>query len=165
MREVQLLAARDIITIAHQQKIFKNIQYNYHKIIMRKLRYSLNTEDFKTLGLKKNASSREIKLAYYSLAKDLHPDTKTVKESNSSFVEINEAYKRLLYYDTFGKSCDSGRNLNQPGWYGWDPVQSYYSKTRVTLRKINIAIRISLLILFAIVILRKTLHDLKILVK
>ena len=131
---------------------------------MRKLRYSLNTEDFKTLGLTKDASRREIKMAYYSLAKDLHPDAKTLKHSTRSFAEINEAYKRLMYYETFGKSCDSGRNLNQPGWYGWDPVQSYYSKTRVTLRKINIAIRLSILIVFAIMILRKTLHDLKILV-
>ena len=86
------------------------------------------------------------------------------EHSTRSFAEINEAYKRLMYYETFGKSCDSGRNLNQPGWYGWDPVQSYYSKTRVTLRKINIAIRLSILIVFAIMILRKTLHDLKILV-
>ena len=134
---------------------------------MRKLntsRYSFHTEDLKTLGLKKNANRKEIKEAYYSLAKDLHPDTKRSKEptSTASFREINEAYKRLLYYDTFGRSCDSGRNLNQPGWYGWDPVQSYYSKTRVTLRKINIAIRISLLFIFAIMILRKTLNDLKI---
>ena len=123
--------------------------------------YALNREDLKTLGLKKNSSRREIKEAYYSLAKDLHPDTKRTKEptSSTSFREINEAYKRLLYYDTFGRSCDSGRNLNQPGWYGWDPVQSYFSKTRVTLRKINIAIRLSLLFIFAIMIIRRTLND------
>ena len=125
-------------------------------------RYSFHTEDLKTLGLKKNASRKEIKEAYYRLAKDLHPDTKKEPTSTASFREINEAYKRLLYYDTFGRSSDSGRNLNQPGWYGWDPVQSYYSKTRVTLRKINIAIRISLLFIFAIMILRKTLNDFKI---
>ena len=123
--------------------------------------YALNREDLKTLGLKKNSSRREIKEAYYSLAKDLHPDTKRTKEptSSTSFREINEAYKRLLYYDTFGRSCDSSRNLNQPGWYGWDPVQSYFSKTRVTLRKINIAIRLSLLFIFAIMIIRRTLND------
>ncbi len=120
--------------------------------------YALNREDLKTLGLKKNSSRREIKEAYYSLAKDLHPDTKRTKEP-TSFREINEAYKRLLYYDTFGRSCDSGRNLNQPSWYGWDPVQSYFSKTRVTLRKINIAIRLSLLFIFAIMIIRRTLND------
>ena len=131
---------------------------------MKKIPYALNREDLKILGLKKNASKREIKEAYYSLAKDLHPDTKRTKEPTSatSFREINEAYKRLLYYDTFGRSCDSGRNLNQPGWYGWDPVQSYYSKTRVTLRKINIAIRLSLLFIFAIMIIRRTLNDLNI---
>ena len=80
---------------------------------MRKLsssRYSFHTEDLKTLGLKKNANRKEIKEAYYSLAKDLHPDTKKEPTSTStaSFQEINEAYKRLLYYDTFGRSCDSG---------------------------------------------------------
>ena len=147
----------------------RHLRINNNNNNMRKLntsRYSFYSEDLKTLGLKKNANRKEIKEAYYSLAKDLHPDTKKSKEptstSTASFCEINEAYKRLLYYDTFGRSCDSGRNLNQPGWYGWDPVQSYYSKTRVTLRKINIAIRISLLFIFAIMILRKTLNDLKI---
>ena len=119
----------------------------------------LNIEDFKTLGLRKNASRKEIKEAYYSLAKFHHPDTRRIKESTKSFSEITEAYKRLLYYDTYNRRSESDRNLNQPGWYGWDPVLSYYSKPRVFLRKMNIAIRSILLILFAFMILRKTIND------
>ena len=64
-------------------------------------RYSFHTEDLKTLGLKKNANRREIKEAYYSLAKDLHPDTKKSKEptSTASFREINVH----IYLDTISK--------------------------------------------------------------
>lgn len=52
---------------------------------------------YKTLGLTKEASSKEIKTAYKRLAKEYHPDViKSDNDNNqSSFVEINEAYSIL----------------------------------------------------------------------
>lgn len=48
---------------------------------------------YKTLGLKKNASDKEIKSAFKNLAKTYHPDTESGSEEK--FKEINEAYEVL----------------------------------------------------------------------
>lgn len=48
---------------------------------------------YKTLGLQKNASEKEIKSAFKKLAKSHHPDTESGSEEK--FKEINEAYEVL----------------------------------------------------------------------
>lgn len=60
------------------------------------------------LGVKKDASEKEIKTAYRKLAKKYHPDTNPDKEAERKFKEVSEAYgilgdpeKRKLY-DKYG---------------------------------------------------------------
>jgi len=71
--------------------------------------------DYAKLGLPEKASKAEVKSAYFSLAKKLHPDNGgNAKEFN----EITEAYKRL--------SSDSGYppgygDQSQDGGYNQDP--------------------------------------------
>lgn len=66
---------------------------------------------YKLLGVNKNANSKDIKAAYYELAKQYHPDTKDLLKSlegNRQFQAINEAYEILnddskrFEYDKYG---------------------------------------------------------------
>lgn len=49
---------------------------------------------YQVLGVSKNASAKEIKKAYYQLAKKYHPDAnKSDPEAPKKFQEVSEAYE------------------------------------------------------------------------
>ncbi|XP_055920877.1 protein tumorous imaginal discs, mitochondrial isoform X2 [Eupeodes corollae] len=85
----------------------------------------LNKSDYyQTLGVPKNASAKDIKKAYYQLAKKYHPDTnKDDADSGKKFQEVSEAYEVLSdeqkrrEYDTYGQTTE---DMNRAG-YGADP--------------------------------------------
>ncbi|XP_049291523.1 protein tumorous imaginal discs, mitochondrial isoform X1 [Anopheles funestus] len=89
----------------------------YTSNILRKKDY------YNTLGVTKNASPKEIKKAYYKLAKKYHPDTnKDDPNAGKKFQEVSEAYEILSdetkrrEYDTFGQTSEQmGRSGNGPG--------------------------------------------------
>ena len=80
------------------------------------------------LGVKRGASTKDIKSAYYDKAKTYHPDANSSNETVAKFQEISEAYEILgdeqkrRFYDstrrdqsiaasgTYGKSTASGRD-------------------------------------------------------
>ncbi|KAI5694268.1 hypothetical protein M8J75_013822 [Diaphorina citri] len=68
---------------------------------------------YQILGISKNSSAKEIKKAYYELAKKYHPDTnKTDPNASKKFHEVSEAYEVLSddtkrqEYDTWGATSE-----------------------------------------------------------
>jgi len=63
------------------------------------MRYStlIHKDYYKTLGLKKNATSKEIKSAYYALSKIHHPDANPSDKDDAAvkFQKVSEAYEVL----------------------------------------------------------------------
>ncbi len=47
---------------------------------------------YSTLGVKRDATTKDIKSAYYALAKKYHPDTNKDPGAQERFVEIQSAY-------------------------------------------------------------------------
>ncbi|XP_055859399.1 protein tumorous imaginal discs, mitochondrial isoform X2 [Episyrphus balteatus] len=86
----------------------------------------LNKSDYyQTLGVPKNASAKDIKKAYYQLAKKYHPDTNKDPNSGKKFQEVSEAYEVLSdeqkrrEYDTYGQTTE---DMNRAGYgAGADP--------------------------------------------
>lgn len=71
---------------------------------------SLKEENYyKILGVKRNATKKEIKKAYKKLTKKYHPDISELEDANERFNEISEAYEALKddenrrIYDMHGK--------------------------------------------------------------
>jgi hypothetical protein len=50
---------------------------------------------FETLGLPENASDKEIKQAYRSLAKKYHPDLNKAPDAAKKFIQLNQSYEWL----------------------------------------------------------------------
>lgn len=70
----------------------------------------LKEENFyKILGVKRNATKKQIKKAYKKLTKKYHPDISDLEDANERFTEISEAYEALKddekrrIYDMHGK--------------------------------------------------------------
>jgi DnaJ-class molecular chaperone len=70
-----------------------------------------NKDYYKILGIEKNSSMKEIKLAYRKLAKRYHPDlNKTDPQAKEKFIEIKEAYDTLI--DPVKRRIYNQQNLN-----------------------------------------------------
>lgn len=55
---------------------------------------SLQRDYYEVLGVPRNASAKEVKKAYYQLAKKYHPDVnKNDPTSQKKFTEVSEAYE------------------------------------------------------------------------
>ncbi|XP_064636963.1 protein tumorous imaginal discs, mitochondrial-like [Lineus longissimus] len=91
--------------------------------------YLANKKDFyDVLGVSKKASQKDIKKAYYKLAKQYHPDVnKDDASSAKKFQEVSEAYEILgddtkrQQYDTFGTAGNNmggAGGFNQAGGFG-----------------------------------------------
>lgn len=83
------------------------------------------TDFYKTLGVERNASEKDIKMAYRQLARQYHPDVnKGDATAEKRFKEINEAYAVLSdkekrdKYDKFGAQWEHMGGAPPPGYGG-----------------------------------------------
>ncbi|XP_058820382.1 dnaJ-like protein 60 isoform X2 [Topomyia yanbarensis] len=100
-------------------------------------RYAHHTNHYKVLNLKPTCSSKEIREAFITLSKELHPDanvSKTNRKVNSkSFVQLLEAYKvlskpdaRARYdYELLQQNRAAG---HQTDYRFWQPNPAHYQK-------------------------------------
>lgn len=87
------------------------------------------TNYYETLGLKKNASQKEIKAAYRRLARKLHPDVNPGdKSAEARFKEINRAYEvisdaeKRAKYDRYGENWEQAEAFEKArAAYGGGP--------------------------------------------
>lgn len=88
----------------------------------------MNYKDYyAVMGLKQDASVKEIKTAYRKLARKYHPDISKEANAEEKFKELGEAYdvlkdpKKRKLYDQYGKDWQSGQQP-PPGQqqYHWD---------------------------------------------
>lgn len=68
-------------------------------------------EDYEILGLTPTSSEDEVKAAYKRLCLIHHPDK--VTGNPEKFIEISEAYQRLMIYKTTGKGANNSSQHNQ----------------------------------------------------
>ena len=78
---------------------------------------------YKTLGVKRDATEKEIQKAFRRLARKFHPDLNKGADAEKRFKELNEAYEVLKdpekrkMYDALGANWQQGQNFRPPpGW-------------------------------------------------
>ena len=77
----------------------------YLLIIFRTWANNFSKRDFEILGVSRNASEKEIKEAFYKLAKKYHPDNnKDDKDAVKKFQEISNAYECIISNKGFKNS-------------------------------------------------------------
>lgn len=84
--------------------------------------HALSAKDYySVLGVARDATSKDIKKAYYQLAKKFHPDTnKGDKEAQRKFQDVSEAYECLSdeskrkQYDAFGSTSGPAGGAGDP---------------------------------------------------
>ncbi|OCH96677.1 hypothetical protein OBBRIDRAFT_809139 [Obba rivulosa] len=103
---------------------------------------SISKDPYEVLGVKKDATSAEIKKTYFSLARKYHPDTNPDKDAQAKFVEIQEAYdilkdeKKRADYDKYGPASQeqgfdpdafaNGRGPFSGGFGGFQDLSSMF---------------------------------------
>ncbi|MEE2675672.1 MAG: DnaJ domain-containing protein, partial [Planctomycetota bacterium] len=93
----------------------------------------MNTDYYNTLGIKRNASDKEIQKAYRDLARKYHPDMNPDDDSaKSKFQEVQQAYdvlsdeQKRSQYNQFGAGFEQMRGGGNPFASGGADLESIF---------------------------------------
>lgn len=90
---------------------------------------------YKVMGVNRDASAKDIKLAYRRLARKYHPDISKEPKAEEKFKEVGEAYEVLKdpekrkVYDQYGKDWEQAQQSQQTHasqGFAWDDNNSNY---------------------------------------
>lgn len=98
-----------------QQRQYQQQQRQYQQQMRQNSQPKNNY--YKTLGIAKDASSRDIKTAYRNLVKQYHPDKYKGDDAEQKMAEINKAYE-VLSSDELRQRYDQGDDPNDPAGAG-----------------------------------------------
>ncbi|HVX93053.1 MAG TPA: molecular chaperone DnaJ [Candidatus Dojkabacteria bacterium] len=86
---------------------------------------------YEVLGIKKDASEKEIKKAYRKLAKQYHPDVNKEPDAETKFKEVQEAYEvisdpsKRQAYDQYGHAATEGFGAGGAGFEGFSGFNGF----------------------------------------
>ncbi|ESN98977.1 hypothetical protein HELRODRAFT_185044 [Helobdella robusta] len=114
-----LCTCTKFLTVASNAGLLKITEFSIYKNApARSFRSSTNVnakrDYYEVLGVNKSSTQKDIKKAYYQLAKKFHPDmNKNDPDAQKKFQEVSEAYEVLSdegkrkQYDTFGMGSEN----------------------------------------------------------
>ncbi|KAI8896424.1 hypothetical protein BC833DRAFT_528280 [Globomyces pollinis-pini] len=103
----------------------RSFHSNKINLFINSTQLSLQKDPYSVLGVDKNATSSQIKKAYYQLAKEYHPDTNKDPSAKEKFLEIQNSYEILTdenkkaHYDQFGHDPDPSTGGFNNGFNGF----------------------------------------------
>lgn len=138
-------------------KLKSKSKYSYIQYIKCKISSSTNYRithecHYKTLGIVRNASDKDIRNAYIQMAKKYHPDVNTSNDSTQKFTSINEAYsilsdktKKQKYDSEIGNnhsryhpnSANNNNNANNSNNKNWWDFNFYGTNNNTNSNKAN----------------------------
>ncbi|CAH0561366.1 unnamed protein product [Brassicogethes aeneus] len=104
---------------SHQNNKVNNVEkrsFHVSNVVL-----AVRKDYYDVLGVSKNASTSDIKKAYYKLAKKFHPDVNKEQEAQKKFQEVSEAYEILgddnkrKQYDTWGSTAEQMGGMGGAG--------------------------------------------------
>ncbi len=96
---------------------------------------------YKTMGLTREATAKDIKMAYRRLARKYHPDLNKEKDAEEKFKALGEAYEALKdpekrkVYDQYGRDWELNKNAQasrshasegHPGMGGYQSTEDFF---------------------------------------
>lgn len=97
---------------------------------------SLKAKYYTILGLTSNASVNDIKKAYRSKAKQLHPDRNPSPTAEEDFIELNEAYEYLVALKTGNHKSKKANPVQdfEKRWYAEEARRKERAKQQAKMR-------------------------------
>ena len=94
-------------------------------------------DSYNILGINRNASEQEIKIAYKQLAKQYHPDLNKNPEAQERFIELNNAYTELTKQEP-PTITDLMEAIFGKDFFGWRVNQDdFFNKEEFRKKSIN----------------------------
>lgn len=97
---------------------------------------SLEHKYYYVLGLSSSATVNDIKKAYRSKAKQLHPDRNLSPTAEEDFIELNEAYEYLVELKINGKRATTNKSINdfEKWWYAEEARRKARAREQAKMR-------------------------------